>query len=108
MKRTDVELAHGTDHWDVTTWITILSTHREKFSFYRQRLQIRICVYEPTLYRLCGGGTGIEEEPCLVPCSIDCQMSDWNEWGVCNRLCGPGIHHRYRNVNYVRFKFALK
>lgn len=47
---------------------------------------------------LCGGGTGIEEEPCLVPCSIDCQMSDWNEWGVCSRLCGPGIHHRYRNI----------
>lgn len=53
--------------------------------------------------RLCGGGTGIEEEPCLVPCSIDCQMSDWNEWGVCNRLCGPGIHHRYRTVNNLKF-----
>ncbi|XP_060848777.1 thrombospondin type-1 domain-containing protein 7A-like [Rhopalosiphum padi] len=47
---------------------------------------------------LCGGSTGIEEEPCLVPCSIDCQMSDWNEWGVCNKLCGPGIHHRSRTI----------
>lgn len=55
--------------------------------------------------RLCGGGTGIEEEPCLVPCSIDCEMSDWNEWGVCSRLCGPGIHHRYRNVNFSNINF---
>lgn len=59
------------------------------------------------LYRLCGGGTGIEEEPCLVPCSIDCQMSDWNEWGVCNRLCGPGIHHRYRSVNNLKCLYNL-
>lgn len=41
-----------------------------------------------------------------MPCSIDCQMSDWNEWGVCSRLCGPGIHHRYRNVNDC-FKFQI-
>lgn len=53
------------------------------------------------LNRLCGGSTGIEEEPCLVPCSIDCQMSDWNEWGACSRLCGPGIHHRYRTVSNI-------
>lgn len=60
---------------------------------------MRVYLVFTILCRLCGGSTGIEEEPCLVPCSIDCQMSDWNEWGACSRLCGPGIHHRYRCVS---------
>lgn len=47
---------------------------------------------------LCGGISGLQEEPCLVPCPLDCQLSEWTAWGECNVKCGPGLQNRTREV----------
>ncbi|XP_063229191.1 thrombospondin type-1 domain-containing protein 7A-like [Bacillus rossius redtenbacheri] len=48
--------------------------------------------------RLCGRQSGLEEEPCLVPCPVDCVLSEWTAWGECSALCGPGMQNRTRKV----------
>ncbi|XP_075225413.1 thrombospondin type-1 domain-containing protein 7A-like [Lycorma delicatula] len=47
---------------------------------------------------MCGGGSGLQEEPCLVPCPVDCRLSEWSAWGSCNVLCGPGLQNRTREI----------
>ncbi|XP_054260593.1 thrombospondin type-1 domain-containing protein 7A-like [Macrosteles quadrilineatus] len=47
---------------------------------------------------MCGGGSGLQEEPCLVPCPLDCQLTEWSAWGDCNVRCGPGLQNRTRQV----------
>ncbi|CAH0388371.1 unnamed protein product [Bemisia tabaci] len=47
---------------------------------------------------LCGGSTGLEEEPCLIECPVDCVTSEWSPWGHCSSLCGPGMQNRTRQV----------
>ncbi|XP_059486112.1 thrombospondin type-1 domain-containing protein 7B-like isoform X2 [Neocloeon triangulifer] len=48
------------------------------------------------------GDTGLEEEPCFVPCSADCVMGEWSTWGVCSVPCGPGIQKRQREVKMLQ------
>ena len=39
-----------------------------------------------------------ETKQCHVPCSVDCQMSPWTEWGVCDAVCGYGLKNRTAKV----------
>jgi len=32
----------------------------------------------------------------INPCKIDCQQSDWGQWGPCSATCGVGTHVRTR------------
>ncbi|XP_026687861.1 thrombospondin type-1 domain-containing protein 7B [Diaphorina citri] len=47
---------------------------------------------------LCGGSTGLEEEPCFVECPVDCAYSEWTPWSECTALCGPGVQNRTRKI----------
>ncbi|XP_053409281.1 thrombospondin type-1 domain-containing protein 7A-like isoform X2 [Mercenaria mercenaria] len=39
-----------------------------------------------------------EEETCLIPCPVDCVMSDWSLWTDCSTSCGTGTQMRYRHI----------
>lgn len=39
-----------------------------------------------------------EEEMCLIPCPVDCVMSDWSQWTDCSTSCGTGSQMRYRHI----------
>jgi hypothetical protein len=42
-------------------------------------------------------GDSSETEACNEhPCPIDCLWSEWNDWGQCDEICGPGISERTR------------
>ncbi|XP_073989358.1 thrombospondin type-1 domain-containing protein 7A-like isoform X3 [Rhodnius prolixus] len=47
---------------------------------------------------LCGGNNGLQEEPCFVPCPVDCLLGEWTPWAECSSKCGPGMHERTRKV----------
>ncbi|XP_047103075.1 thrombospondin type-1 domain-containing protein 7A-like [Schistocerca piceifrons] len=47
---------------------------------------------------LCGASSGLEEEPCLIPCPVDCALTEWSAWEECTTLCGPGLHNRTRKL----------
>ncbi|XP_035379035.1 thrombospondin type-1 domain-containing protein 7B [Electrophorus electricus] len=40
--------------------------------------------------------SGIEEEVCLVPCPLDCRLSEWSAWSPCSAPCGGGVKMRSR------------
>ncbi|KAK7575682.1 hypothetical protein V9T40_011968 [Parthenolecanium corni] len=42
--------------------------------------------------------SGIEEEPCMIPCPVDCKVSEWTKWSECSVSCGPGMHQRTRQI----------
>ncbi|XP_072556633.1 thrombospondin type-1 domain-containing protein 7B-like isoform X1 [Paramormyrops kingsleyae] len=42
---------------------------------------------------LCGG-SGYVEEVCLIPCPLDCKLSDWSAWSACSAPCGSGVKVR--------------
>jgi hypothetical protein len=44
----------------------------------------------------CVGPTDEEEACNEFECPIDCDHSDWGDWGVCSEACGPGTHSRSR------------
>ncbi|KDR24128.1 Thrombospondin type-1 domain-containing protein 7B [Zootermopsis nevadensis] len=52
---------------------------------------------------LCGGDSGLEEEPCLIPCPSDCRLGEWSAWGGCSAICGPGLHNRSRQIVHPSF-----
>ncbi|KAI4901075.1 hypothetical protein NFI96_016563 [Prochilodus magdalenae] len=38
------------------------------------------------------------EQACLIPCPLDCVVSDYSSWSGCSRTCGVGLQHRTRQV----------
>ncbi|XP_062861779.1 thrombospondin type-1 domain-containing protein 7B, partial [Trichomycterus rosablanca] len=38
------------------------------------------------------------EQACLIPCPLDCVVSDFSPWSRCSRTCGVGLKHRTRHV----------
>ncbi|XP_036432693.1 thrombospondin type-1 domain-containing protein 7B [Colossoma macropomum] len=38
------------------------------------------------------------EQACLIPCPLDCVVSDFSSWSGCSRTCGTGLQHRTRQV----------
>ncbi|KAF4086545.1 hypothetical protein AMELA_G00084780 [Ameiurus melas] len=38
------------------------------------------------------------EQACLIPCPLDCVVSDFSSWSRCSRMCGVGLRHRTRHV----------
>ena len=48
--------------------------------------------------RMCGGNSSYQSEPCTVSCPIDCQMSAWSEWGLCDSNCAYGLKNRSSKV----------
>ena len=44
-------------------------------------------------------GPILEEEDCeIVACPVDCEISDWEDEGVCDRQCGGGKHYNTRGI----------
>ncbi|KAL4229485.1 Thrombospondin type 1 repeat-containing protein [Mactra antiquata] len=41
------------------------------------------------------------EEMCLIPCPVDCVMSDWSSWTDCSTSCGTGNQLRYRHIKQI-------
>lgn len=39
---------------------------------------------------------GVEEERCVVPCPLDCRLSEWSTWSSCSAPCGGGVKVRAR------------
>ncbi|KAL8558647.1 hypothetical protein ACOMHN_022569 [Nucella lapillus] len=39
-----------------------------------------------------------QEEECVLPCPIDCQMTPWSVWSTCSVSCGSGIQQRFRSI----------
>uniref|UniRef100_A0A8C6LSW7 Thrombospondin type-1 domain-containing protein 7A n=1 Tax=Nothobranchius furzeri TaxID=105023 RepID=A0A8C6LSW7_NOTFU len=42
---------------------------------------------EPVDRNLCISSKAPEPEPCEVPCSRDCVLSDWTSWSTCSQTC---------------------
>ncbi|KAF5883057.1 thrombospondin type-1 domain-containing protein 7B, partial [Clarias magur] len=40
--------------------------------------------------------TELQEEPCSVPCPLDCRLSSWSPWSPCSVSCGSGLRVRSR------------
>lgn len=34
----------------------------------------------------------------MIPCPVDCEMSDWTVWSDCPAKCGAGVQTRYRSI----------
>ena len=47
--------------------------------------------------RLCGGKV-FNEESCMLACPMDCHMSPWSDWGLCDTVCGSGLKNRTSKV----------
>ncbi|XP_060733030.1 thrombospondin type-1 domain-containing protein 7B [Tachysurus vachellii] len=38
------------------------------------------------------------EQACLIPCPLDCVVSEFSSWSRCSGMCGVGLRHRTRHV----------
>jgi hypothetical protein len=48
-----------------------------------------------------------ETESCMVACPMDCLMSPWTEWGLCDSICGVGLKNRTSKVLENLFVFCF-
>ena len=55
------------------------------------------CMLVISLSRMCGNSS-YQSEPCTVSCPVDCQMSAWSDWGVCDSNCAYGLKNRTSKV----------
>ena len=46
---------------------------------------------------MCGGKV-YDEESCMLACPMDCHMSAWSDWGLCDSVCGSGLKNRTSKV----------
>ena len=46
------------------------------------------------------GGKAYDEESCMLACPMDCHMSAWSDWGICDTVCGSGLKNRTSKVAY--------
>ena len=49
----------------------------------------------------CHNFPAYEEEMCLIPCPVDCIMSDWSPWSDCSTSCETGTQMRYRHIKQI-------
>nr|XP_054757225.1 thrombospondin type-1 domain-containing protein 7A-like [Lytechinus pictus] len=40
----------------------------------------------------------LQEHPCTVQCSIDCEVTQWSNWSSCSQACGQGERTRTREI----------
>ncbi|XP_041466444.1 thrombospondin type-1 domain-containing protein 7A-like isoform X2 [Lytechinus variegatus] len=40
----------------------------------------------------------LQEHPCTVQCSIDCEVTQWSNWSSCSQACGQGERTRMREI----------
>ncbi|CAB4056645.1 unnamed protein product [Lepeophtheirus salmonis] len=62
-----------------------------------QRLECYDENYFMSDMKYCGGKAFIEKS-CIVVCPMDCHMSPWSDWGLCDSNCGPGLKNRTSKI----------
>ena len=76
----------------------------------KQKIILGICINNQIAFfiSLCGGSSYLTES-CQIPCPVDCELSAWGDWGLCDTICGPGLKNRTSRVisPNVSFVFVL-
>lgn len=57
---------------------------------------------------LCDGPRPIRSEPCYIPCSDDCVLSDWSSWSSCSESCDDKTRSAFRSRHRVQLAAAAR
>ena len=76
-------------HWS-TSAFKVEKLNPLKYDDYKLKFLFEICSW-------CNE-QDYETRDCVVECPVDCQMSTWSRWSLCNSTCGPGFQTRSREV----------